>query len=166
MMRWVEELRAQVKRFGAQAPVARFLGFGQQFLSTLLSGQYEGSYVSMGRALGPKIRDLARHSMIEKSVCPKSRYRRPEMWKAMRAMRVFTVPDLMMTSMASKKAVQLYLFLLRRAGIVVTVGRTVRPGNPGRCAVYRLLVDSGPHHPILTQDPVKTSPRGRWRRGE
>jgi hypothetical protein len=89
------------------------------------------------------------------------------MWTSMRVLRVFTVADLVTTAEVTQRAAREYVRLLVAAGYLMRLGRVAGSrGCIGAWMEYRLVRNTGPHHPILSSNPVKTSLRGRWRHGQ
>lgn len=92
---------------------------------------------------------------------------RHDLWQTMRlakeAGQTFTVPWLMATAEAGKSSVYSYVWALRRAGYVAQV-RVKNTGALGNRAEYRLIRDTGPlapkltnHREIVDPNPAKPS---------
>jgi|GEM_PF-7089170 len=79
------------------------------------------------------------------------RQARERVWRAMRMLRRFTIPDLAATAEAGANNVQHYLIALERADYV-RVAAPRRSGVKGGHAVYVLARDTGPHAPRVRGD--------------
>lgn len=70
-----------------------------------------------------------------------------KMWRAMRVLRSFDLPTVMMTAGTSRQASAAFIALLARAGYL----RRIKRGGPaeGGWAVYRMVRDTGPLAPVV-----------------
>ncbi|MFH2100220.1 MAG: hypothetical protein ABIJ95_11955 [Pseudomonadota bacterium] len=75
---------------------------------------------------------------------------RRNVWRSMRILRRFTVPELCRTSKATRDNVWTYVRRLAAHGIVRQDG-LFRGGRPGDCKNYRLVRDLGPEHPVCCE---------------
>ncbi|HUY26173.1 MAG TPA: hypothetical protein VMV27_02030 [Candidatus Binataceae bacterium] len=84
-------------------------------------------------------------SHIKKVTLGTARFR---IWRSMRILRSFTIPQLVATSDATKKNATSYVSGLARNGYL-RVTRTKKPGAPG---VYMLARNTGPNPPRVGHD--------------
>jgi hypothetical protein len=95
-------------------------------------------------------------------VAPRPRGARARMWTAIRVMRTFDVPALIMTAEVTRRACDEFLNLLVRAGYVrCTHNFKDRSGQlPTRdWSTYQLLRNTGPKHPTFSKFKGKTAAR-------
>lgn len=77
---------------------------------------------------------------------------RRNIWRSMRIMRQFTIPDLMRTVPgATEHNVRSFLIRLTRHGITAKNG-VIRGGRPGVFQQFRLVKDVGPEYPTICPD--------------
>lgn len=76
---------------------------------------------------------------------------RTRCWRAMRVLRVFTIPQLCMTSDVSTSNARHYVKALTAAGYLRKVSEN-HSGRAGSFAVWHLMRDTGPKAPILRRD--------------
>ncbi|MEA3017331.1 MAG: hypothetical protein QOI38_2053 [Sphingomonadales bacterium] len=98
-------------------------------------------------------------------VKPQRRSAREKMWKAMRVLKTFDVPMLMMTAEVSRRSCDEFLNLLVRAGYVRLLGYKFKRVGPGRLDVvrdwstYQLAQNTGPRHPTFSAFKSKHEPQ-------
>ena len=82
-----------------------------------------------------------------KTKAPLTNLAATRVWRCMRQLRTFTVPDLMATAEATKREAD----RLNRALVAVGYVRELRKssGEVGDFTTYRLLKDTGPHAPRI-----------------
>jgi hypothetical protein len=77
-----------------------------------------------------------------------------KLWRSMRVLRRFTVPDLIATAPGTKrKSVQCYVVRLARVGYLA---REPREGND--IQIYRLVRNTGPYAPMLRRGDAVYDP--------
>lgn len=83
---------------------------------------------------------------LDGEVAPPQPNGRARMWKAMRILKAFDIPTLMMTAEVSRRSCDDFLYLLSRARYV-----RIRRPQPNGWASYALICDTGPKHPTFTR---------------
>jgi hypothetical protein len=74
---------------------------------------------------------------------------RKDVWRSMRIMRAFTMPDLMRTvPLASEHNISRFLLLLNRHGIIAKNNGYIS-GRSGQYQQFRLVKDTGPTYPTV-----------------
>lgn len=110
--------------------------------------------------LSPAAPDVAEPPQVslEGEVKERRRTARERLWSAMRVLKTFDVPMLMMTAEARRRSCEDFINLLARAGYLRTLNHPVTrspAGNNARTwSTYQLTRNTGPKAPIIT------NPRG------
>jgi Icc-related predicted phosphoesterase len=81
---------------------------------------------------------------------PKPNATRRQVWKSMRILKRFTIPDLMrtLTVEVTYENVQKYVRKLMRHGYIKKTGRYTG-GRVGEYQIYQLVRDTGPDYPVV-----------------
>lgn len=85
---------------------------------------------------------------IDGAARPRRRTQRARLWRAMRVLRRFSLPELLITSGASRRSAEDFINCLARAGYLACEQR----GHPmrGSWSVYRLAAGTGPRVPSIS----------------
>lgn len=81
---------------------------------------------------------------------------RQRIWTAIRVLKVFDLPMLLIAAESAKSNTMEYLNNLVRAGFLERIDQ---PGDEHR--KYRIILDTGPHHPSITRVVIENRPYNR-----
>lgn len=115
------------------------------------TGLFKMAKIAAAQDAPPTIRDAKK---LPVRFTPRSM--RQRIWTAIRVLKTFDLPMLLIAAEATEKTTVAYLAQLVRAGFLE---RLDQPGEPHRR--YRIVLDTGPHHPSTGRATINGQPHTR-----